>query len=304
MVQVWKEGTVVGVETRRYFAAVQTEGYVTGVMAGSFVDKRTDSRDLGFGLMVVDFLLEPGIDDETTPPDLRYPWGDKVHGSIPKRYVELPQICTQAKKLSIDIVEGKDFVAIRQQFKWTIARPPYKAGSQWEQWLVFPDGVRWFLAYDKVTSVNTVEQLLLRIDMPGHIRHQKGDTFRQVYLSYYGLIPSDAFAEDFAPDERYLYRREDSKVPNRFIRAYQLRNGVWLAGMTLRPSAVYEAWCHQRGYVCLIQEIGGWQVKAGESLGAVHLVGYFDDLTETEQVFDAHKGATALRVTANKWRLE
>jgi hypothetical protein len=51
--------------------------------------------------------------------------------------------------------------------------------------------------------VNTVNDLFYRIDMPGHIRHQKGDTFAQVYLSYHGLIPAAAFAEDFGPDAKY-----------------------------------------------------------------------------------------------------
>jgi len=303
MVRVWRDGTVVRIETEKYFAAVQTEGYVSGVMAGSFVDKATGSKDLGFGLVIVDFLLEPGTDDESTPEHLRYSWGDKIHGNIPKRFVELPQICTQAKKLPFEIFEGKNFVAVKQWFNWTIARPPYKPGSRWEQLLVFPDGVRWFLAYDKVTSVNTVDCLLLRMDMPGHIRHQGGDSFGQVYLSYHGFIPASAFIEDFAPDERFLYRREDGKVPEKFIRAYQLRNGVWLAGMTLHPPAVYEAWCHQRGYVCLIQEIGGWKVQAGESFGAVHLVGYFDDVDEMGRVFDTFKGARELQVSANEWKL-
>jgi hypothetical protein len=300
MATVRWDGSILRIETDSYHAAVQTEGYVSGVMGGSFVDKRTGGRDLGFGLVIVDFLLEPGADDETTPADLRYHWGDLVHGNLPKRYVELPQICTQAKKLPVQIVEGKKFVAIRQWFTWTIARPPYRPGSQWEQWLVFPDGVRWFLAYDRVTSANTVDCLLLRMDMPSHIRHQRGDTFRQVYLSYHGFIPSDAFVDDFPPDARYLYRREDGKVPERFIRAYQLRNGVWLAGMALHPPIVYEAWCHQRGYVCLIQEIGGMKVKAGETFGAVHLVGFFDDLAEMERTFDAHKNARSLVVSAGK----
>jgi hypothetical protein len=178
MVRVWRDGTVVRIETEKYFAAVQTEGYVSGVMVGSFVDKATGSKDLGFGLVIVDFLLEPGTDDESTPEHLRYSWGDKIHGNIPKRFVELPQICTQAKKLPFEIFEGKNFVAVKQWFNWTIARPPYKPGSRWEQLLVFPDGVRWFLAYDKVTSVNTVDCLLFRMDMPGHIRHQGGDSFR------------------------------------------------------------------------------------------------------------------------------
>src|SRR5438874_2784089 len=34
-------------------------------------------------------------------------------------------------------------------------------------------------------------------------------------------------------------------------------DGPWLAGMTLDPGVVSEAWCHQRGYVCLIEEFGG-----------------------------------------------
>lgn len=289
------------VETEKYLAAVQTEGYVSGVMGGSFVDKKTGSKDLGFGLAVVDFLLEPGVDDEATPENLRYPWGDKIHGNIPKRYVELPQICTQARKLPFEVIEGENFVAVKQWFKWTISRPPYRPGSLWEQLLVFPDRLRWFFVYDKVTSVNTVERLLLRMDMPGHIRHQKVDTFRQVYLSYHGLIPADAFVEDFAPDESFFYRREDGKVPEKFIRAYQLQNGVWLAGMALHPPAVYEAWCHQRGYVCFIQEIGGWKVQAGESFGAVHLIGYFDSVSEMEHVFDTFQGATNLKVSESKW---
>ncbi|MCS3920009.1 hypothetical protein Q2T83_02780 [Fervidibacter sacchari] len=53
--------------------------------------------------------------------------------------------------------------------------------------------------------------------------------------------------------------------------------------MPLHPPTVYEAWCHQRGYVSLIQEIGGWKVQAGESFGVVHLVGYFDSVDEMER---------------------
>jgi hypothetical protein len=267
------------------------------------VDQRTGARDVGFGLVILDFLLEPGQDDATTPPELRYHFGDPLHGNIPKRYVELPQICTQAKKLPFEVVEGKGFVAVKQWFTWTKARPPYRPGSHWEQWLVFPDGCRWFLAHDKVTSANTVDGLFVRMDMPGHIKHQRGDTFSQIYLSYQGLIPCHSFFENFPPHERYWYRREAGKTPPRFIRACQLRSGAWLAGMTLEPSAVYEAWCHQRGYVCMIQEIGGHRVQAGECFGAVHLVGYFDDIPDMERAFDTHRGATALQVERERWSL-
>ena len=292
MATVRRDGSVLRIETNRYYAAVQTEGYVSGVKGGSFVDKSTGACDLGFGLCIVDFLLEPGHDDDSTPPALRYHGGNLVHGHIPKRYVELPQICTQAKQLTTEIVDGDGFIAVRQEFTWTVAGPPYKPGSRWEQWLVFPDGARWFLAYDRIASVNTVNALMLRIDMPGHVRHN------------HGCIPSQEFLKNFRPDARYLYRREVDNLPQRFIRAYQLRNGLWLAGMTLEPSVVYEAWCHQRDYVCMIQEIGGRRVKTGESFGAVHLVGWFEDLSEMEQAFDAYKGATALHVKGSQWCLE
>jgi hypothetical protein len=98
--------------------------------------------------------------------------------------------------------------------------------------------------------------------MPGHIRHTRGDTFSHIYLSYHGKIPANRFFQDFAPDERFNYRRDRDGAPQRFIRAYQLTKpkasaaGPWLAGMTLDPTAPSEAWCHQRGYVCMIEEFG------------------------------------------------
>ena len=42
------------------------------------------------------------------------------------------------------------------------------------------------------------------------------------------------------------------------------RTGPWLLGMTLDPAIVSEAWCHQRGYVCMIEEFGERPIKAGE----------------------------------------
>lgn len=144
------------VNTDLYSARVDLEGYVSGVSAGSFVDKQTGARDLGFGLDIVDFLLEPGPDDERYEPH-RYHAGDPYHGNLPKCYVELPQICTQAKKLEYEVIEGGDFVAVRQWFRWTDATAGRSPGSLWEQWLVFPDGKRYFYACDTVTSVNAVD---------------------------------------------------------------------------------------------------------------------------------------------------
>ncbi len=80
-------------------------------------------------------------------------------------------------------------------------------------------------------------------------------------------------------------------------------NGPWLAGMTLAPAMVHEAWCHQRGYVCMIEEIGGQPIKRGESFQAAFIVGYFDSISEMRQVYDQYKGHTGLEVTASEWKL-
>ena len=128
--------------------------------------------------------------------------------------------------------------------------------------------------------------------MPGHIKHKDGDTFSEVYLSYHGRIPAGEFREDFAPDEKFLYVRQPDAIPRRMIRAYHIRDpktgkdGPWLAGMTLDPSAVSEAWCHQRGYVCMIEEFGGRPIRAGESFGAAFIVGFFDSIEEMNEVYD------------------
>ena len=61
-------GSRIKVETGRYRATVATAGYVTGVAAGSFVDTKTGAHDLGFGLSIVDFLLEPTDPKRVVPP--------------------------------------------------------------------------------------------------------------------------------------------------------------------------------------------------------------------------------------------
>jgi hypothetical protein len=266
----------------------------------------------------VDWLMEPGSDAayrDRLPAEMVYDWGNPVHGSRPKRCVEGPQICTQAKQVMPQVIRGKDFVAVRTRWTYRLAAPGKRAGSTWEQTLVFPQNKRYFLSSDAVTLVNGGANLFLRLDMPGHIRHTRGDTFSEVYLSYAGRIPSSAFFEDFAPDAKFCYRREDSRrrVPKRFIRAYRLRDpqtgksGPWLAGMTLLPAVVTEAWCHQRGYVCFIEEFGPPSgrppLRPGDTFRAAFLVGYFDSLAEMNRVYDEHAGHTGLHVNERGWRL-
>jgi hypothetical protein len=301
------------IETPNLRAAVRKKGYVSGVAAGSMLDKKTGFRDPGFGLDIVDWIMEPGSDAayrDRLDRELVYHHGDLFHGRRAKRSIEGPQICTRARELKPQIIRGKDFVAVRQQYKYHTAAPGKKTGSTWTQVLVFPAGKRYFLSMDRIDTVNDSEGLFLRIDMPGHVKHKRGDTFESIYLSYHGTIPASEFFENFAPDQKFNYRRDRVKrVPERFIRAVRLRDaktgkaGPWLAGMTLEPSVVHEAWCHQRGYVCMIEEFGGRPIKAGQSFSAAFLVGYFDSIDEMHRVYDRHKGHTALAVSAKGWKL-
>ena len=303
----------VRIVTPQLEAAVRKKGYVSGVASRSFLDKKTGFRDPGFGLDIVDWIMEPGSDesyrDKIDPEHHVYQFNNLYHGSRPKRSIEGPQICTKARQLHPVVVEGEDFVAVKLQYKYHTAAPGKKKGSVWRQILVFPVGKRYFISMDKIETVNDSDGLFLRIDMPGHLKHNRGDTFSQVYLSYHGLLPANEFFEDFPPDGKFNYRRDRGKVPERFIRAYQLRDpksgkqGPWLAGMTLEPSVVQEAWCHQRGYICFIEEFGGRPIKAGESFSAAFIVGYFDSIEQMNATYDQYKGYTALEASEEGWKL-
>jgi len=310
--QVSEDDERILISTPTLNAVVRKKGYVTGVAAGSFLDKKSGFRDAGYGLDIVDWIMEPGSDEayrDQLNGDLAYLFNNAYHGKTAKRSIEGPQICTKARELSPRVVQGKDFVAVTSSFRYQIAAPGKKSGSEWSQVLVFPAGQRYFISSDKITSVNASDAMFLRLDMPGHIKHKQGDTFSEVYLSYAGTIPSSAFVKDFAPDEKYNYRRDTNPVPKRFIRAYHLRDpetgreGPWLAGMTLDPSVVYEAWCHQRGYVCLIEEFGGRPIQAGESFSAAFIVGFFDSIQEMEKVYDRYAGNNGLEVGEQGWKL-
>ena len=51
------------ISTPQLAAAIRKQGYVTGVKAQSFVDKKTGAKDLGFGLDIADWIMEPGSDE-------------------------------------------------------------------------------------------------------------------------------------------------------------------------------------------------------------------------------------------------
>ena len=311
--EVTETDEAIQIATDQLEAAIRKQGYVSGVARQSFLDRKTGFRDAGFGLDIVDWIMEPGSDeayrDQLGPEQVVYHFNDMVHGKRAKRMIEGPQICTKARRLEPVVIRGEDFVAVRQQFRYLSAAPGKNVGSLWTQILVFPVGRRHFLSMDRIDAVNASDEMFLRIDMPGHIRHKQGDTFSKIYLSYYGTIPPSAFFEDFPPDVRFNYRRDQNEVPARFIRAYRLRDpetgreGPWLAGMTLEPSVVYEAWCHQRGYVSMIEEFGGRPIEPGQSFSAAFIVGYFDSIDQMHEVYDQYKGHTGLEVTEHGWKL-
>jgi len=305
----------IDLKTNALQASIRKQGYVSGVAGGSLVDLKTGFHDAGFGLDIIDWIMEPGSDSayrSQLTGDLPYDIGNLVHGNIQKRTVEGPQICTKAQQVTPHVIRGKDFVAVQTSWQYTTAAPGKNTGTTWTQNLVFPVGERWFISSDSMLSANEGDALFFRQDMPGHIKHTKGDTFSEIYLSYFGKIPASEFLSDFAPDQKFLYQRTPAgnPPPQRMIRAYHLRDpktgadGPWLAGMTLNPADVYEAWCHQRGYVCFIQEIGGRPVKRGDSFGAAYIVGYFDTIPEMEKVYDQYSGHSALAVSENGWHLQ
>src|SRR5437016_12890107 len=88
-------------------AVVRKKGYVTGVAAGTFLDKKTGFRDAGYGLDIVDWIMEPGSDEayrDKLPEHMVYQFGNEYHGKTPKRSIEGPQICTKAGQIESQIV--------------------------------------------------------------------------------------------------------------------------------------------------------------------------------------------------------
>jgi hypothetical protein len=293
-------------------AAINKSGYVSGIAGGSFLDKKTGFRDAGFGLDIVDWIMEPGSDEayrDQLPEHMVYRFNNPYHGSRAKRSIEGPQICTKAGRVEPRVVRGRDFVAVKTNYRYPLAAPGKTTGSLWTQTIVFPAGKRYFISSDRIDAVNASDAMFLRIDMPGHIKHVKGDSFSEVYLSYAGTIPSSEFFADFPPEAKFNYRRDRGDAPQRFIRAYRLRDsktgrpGPWLAGMTLDPAVVSEAWCHQRGYVCMIEEFGERPIRPGQSFSAAFIVGFFDSIDEMNRVYDEHAGHTGLQAAPSGWRL-
>src|SRR5437667_9631881 len=133
----------ISLSTSALQAKINKKDYVTGVAAGTFLDKQTGFHDAGYGLDIVDWIMEPGSDEAyrgQLPGDLAYQFNNLYHGRTPKRSIEGPQICTQAKHLSPTVVRGKDFVAVQMRYQYHLAAPGKKTGSECNQTIVFPAG--------------------------------------------------------------------------------------------------------------------------------------------------------------------
>lgn len=339
--RVTEDERAIKIETEQLEAVIPKRNpkqWMTGIEKGSFLDKKTGFREAGDGLMVIDWLMEAGSDAEwgekVIAPDGhgvgRYTWHENetdparreyalmAHGSTHrKRMVEGPQLCHRMKPVEPEVIRGKDFVAVKTTYQYEYAAPGRKPGSRWTQLIVFPKDERYFVLMDQIDSVNASDEMFLRNDTPGCVRHEKGDTFSEMYLSYLGgpkglRVPSSEFFEPFPPDQKFGYRRDTHEKPDHFIRAYHLRDketgkdGPWLAGLTLDPGVVYEAWCSQRpgGIIVMIEEVHGKPVKAGESFSAAHVVGFFDTVEAMHEAYERYKGHTVLSADASGWRLE
>src|SRR5262245_41806157 len=115
-IKVKETDDYVQIETDALQARINKKGYVSGIAAGTLTDKKTGAKDIGFGLHIMDCLMAPGWRDDGYPRDPLLHGREKKPGAAPgepgffdlsKHYVEGPQICTQAKTLEPEVIEGK-----------------------------------------------------------------------------------------------------------------------------------------------------------------------------------------------------
>ena len=93
--QITEDEDRIRIVTPDLSAAVKQRGYVSGIEAGSLVDKKTGQHDLGYGLDIVDWIMEPGSDAayrDQLKGDLKYEVNNVYHGKTHKRSIEGPQI--------------------------------------------------------------------------------------------------------------------------------------------------------------------------------------------------------------------
>ena len=197
--RVTEDDRAIKIETDKLEAVIpknHPKHWMTGIEKGSFLDKATGFREVGDGLMVIDWLMEAGSDEEYAD-QLHAPDGHGVgpylwhtnetdparrayaviaHGtSHRKRAVEGPQLCHRMKPVEPEVIRGKHFVAVKTTYRYEYAAPGRKPGSRWTQLVVFPKGERFFVLMDKIDTVNDSQEGSETLDD----RHREGIVSRQ-----------------------------------------------------------------------------------------------------------------------------
>ncbi len=61
--EVTEDDEQIQIKSSSLEASIRKQGYVSGVEGGSLLDRKTGFRDVGFGLDIVDWIMEPGSDE-------------------------------------------------------------------------------------------------------------------------------------------------------------------------------------------------------------------------------------------------
>jgi len=137
-IEVLDEGDQVRIRTSALEAAVRKRGYVSGVAAGSLLDRKSGFRDAGFGLDIVDWIMEPGSDEayrDQLAGDLPYLFNNSHHGKRAKRSIEhsneqaelsaydqVLQALTSKHAKAVEIVKGARRIAENTPIQLSAAR--------------------------------------------------------------------------------------------------------------------------------------------------------------------------------------
>jgi hypothetical protein len=109
----------------------------------------------------------------------------------------------QAKELKPEVIRGQGFLAVRQRFRFTQGAAGLKAGSRWEQILVFQPSRRYVLSSERITSVKYGERVL---------PHRHAWAYPPPERRY--VVPAAAFARILGPMPSTFIREKTTRFQN------------------------------------------------------------------------------------------
>ncbi len=124
-------------------AAIRKKGYVSGVKANSLLDRRTGFRDIGFGLDIVDWIMERGATRRIAASSTRNlctSSATRTTGRPPNGPSKGRKSARRRRCSTRACCGEKTSLAVQQKFNYRTAAPGKNTGSLWEQTLVFPAG--------------------------------------------------------------------------------------------------------------------------------------------------------------------